>query len=215
MNRFKRPSPSMMVSLLALFIALAGTATAATVLIKSSSQIKDGVITRADLARDLINSSRIEDGAVKLSDINEATRGALDAAGTQAFEAFRAGGPEDVAAGKTATVATLKDLPAGAYAIFGKTNLTAPNNDSGVIGQGNSVGGHCLLDASGDSDESFVLLGTPGALAPGEVSTQLTRTYASSGTVKLTCDVSEQWRASNTSIIALRLSSAPRQTVDG
>ena len=46
----RRPSPALVVSVLALFVALGGTATAAGVLIKSSKQIKAGAIDASDLS---------------------------------------------------------------------------------------------------------------------------------------------------------------------
>ena len=216
MHRFKRPSPSMAVALLALTVALGGTATAATVLVRSSSQIKDGAVKRADIAPSAINSGRVQDGSLKLNDLSDSAQGVVGSAGLQGLEAVRAGGPENVGPGQTATVATLRNIPQGAYAIFAKTVLTAPGNEGGILSTGGSVGGHCVLDADGDTDESFALLGSPGALAPAELSLQITRTFAEPSDVKLVCDVTQEtWRGSNTSIIALPLGSAPRQNVDG
>lgn len=206
----------MMVSLVALFVALGGTATAAKVLITSSSQIKNGTIQRADLAKSAVNSARVKDGSLSVTDLNTSAQDAIEAASTKALEAFRGSGPEGVPADQSSTVATLKNIPEGAYAIFAKTVLTAPENTAGLIGQGQSIGGHCVLEAGGDTDQSYVLLGSPGSNAPGTVSMQLTRTFAGTGSAKITCDVTnENWRASNTSIIALRLGVAPRQDVDG
>jgi hypothetical protein len=47
----RRPSPATAIALVALFFALAGTATAARVLITSSAQIKNGTIQVVDLTR--------------------------------------------------------------------------------------------------------------------------------------------------------------------
>ena len=63
-----RPSPAMIVALLALFVALSGTAVAAKSLITKSSQIKNGVIESSDL----------RDGrGVNVRDITPAARRAL------------------------------------------------------------------------------------------------------------------------------------------
>lgn len=48
MRRF-RPSPAMLVALLALLVALGGSAFAASYVITRSSQIKDGAVTGADV----------------------------------------------------------------------------------------------------------------------------------------------------------------------
>src|SRR4051794_16244394 len=50
MRRFRRPSPAFVVSVIAVVVAMTGTATAAGVLIKSSKQIKAGVIDTSDLS---------------------------------------------------------------------------------------------------------------------------------------------------------------------
>ena len=201
-----RPSPSLAVSIVALFVALGGTATAAGVLIKSSSQIKKGVV----------NSGDVKDASLDLADLNATTRGAVSGAGTQSLEAYRIEGPKDAAAGQPVRVATLTDIPPGAYAIFAKTVLTPVSTQSGLFKEGDSMSGHCVLDADGDVDHARTLLGSPGSNSPGNLSLQITRTFGSPGTAALICDVGiATWSATNTSIIALRLGKAPRQAVDG
>jgi hypothetical protein len=216
----------MTVALIALFAALGGTATAASVLIRSSKQIKNGVVTgadlknksvgRADLKDQAVDSAKIKNGAVTLDDLQSSARSAIQNAATSALEAFRHEGPNDVAAGQQARVATLSNIPPGVYAIIAKTVLTAKVAKSGLLGQGQTVSGHCVLEVGGDQDESRSLLGGPGANAPGEVNMQITRTYGTTGEASLTCDVQDaSWNASNTSIIAIRMGSAPRQEVSG
>src|SRR4051812_8827333 len=59
-----RPSPAMVVALLALFIALAGTSYAAIKLPANSvgtRQIKNGAIHRVDLAANAVDSARVAD----------------------------------------------------------------------------------------------------------------------------------------------------------
>ena len=215
LNRFKRrPSPSMVVALLALFVAMGGTAVAARVLITSSKQIRAGSVSRSDLRRSAVDSSKVANGSLSLNDLDDNVKGSLQTTGTQALEAFRLSGPNDVPPGRVEKVATLAGLTPGAYAIFAKTVLTPDNPDGGVLEPGSSVGGHCVLNAEGDSDESRVLLGSPGAASPGFLSMQITRTFAGTGTASISCDTSRAaWTATNTSIIALRVDSSPRQSV--
>lgn len=204
----------MVVALLALFVALGGTATAARVLIKSSSQIKAGVVKRSDIAPNAIDSSRVNNGSLTLDDLDAASKGSIQAAGTQALEAFRNNGPENVPANTVAKVATLANIPPGSYAIFAKSVLTS-TSQSGILSAGQSLGGHCILNASGDTDESRVLLGSPGAASPGTLTMQITRTFDRTAEAFLECDVTGgAWRASNTSIIALRVGVSPRQSVE-
>ncbi len=200
----RRPTSSMAVALLALFIALGGTATAASVLITSSKQVRNGTITGADL----------KDGTVGVGELTGAARAAM--AGTAAVEATRAVGPVGVAKGASERVATLQVVEAGRYAIFAKTVLTGTQNDSKLFNTGDSIGGHCTLDAAGDTDQSRALLGAPGANSPGQLNMQITRTLQAGDRVTLTCDVVDAvWRASNTSVMALKLTDVQRQSVDG
>jgi hypothetical protein len=66
----------MIVAVVALIVASASTAVAATV-ITSSRDIKDGVILSRDIHRNTINGDRIEDGSLGAVDFGAATRDAL------------------------------------------------------------------------------------------------------------------------------------------
>jgi hypothetical protein len=72
----RRPSPAMIVALVALVVASASTAVAATV-ITSSRDIKDGVILSRDIHRNTINGDRIQDGSLGVVDFGVDTRAAL------------------------------------------------------------------------------------------------------------------------------------------
>ena len=65
--RMRAGLPAFMVACIALFAALGGGAYAATQIITSSSQIKDGVITGAD----------IKNGGITSTDLSTSTRDAL------------------------------------------------------------------------------------------------------------------------------------------
>jgi hypothetical protein len=205
----------MTVALLALFVALGGTAAAAKILITSSSQIRNGVISRADLGKNIVDSKKVANGSLSPDDFDADARSALAQVGTQALEVTRGGGPEDVPDGEERVVATMSNIPPGAYAIFAKTVLTGTTTH-GILGQGESVGGVCTLDADGDLDVGSTLIGAVGGNAPGAVNMQITRTFPGAGTAKVSCKVTKaDWRASNTSIIALRVSAPTKQAVDG
>ena len=210
------PSPSMAVALIALFVALGGTATAASVLIRSSKQIKNGIVTGSDLKDGTVTRKDIKAGTVGLDQLQPSAKTAIENAGTQALEAFRIDGPQNVAAGAQSKVATLGSIPAGVYAVFAKTVLTPKQAKSGLLQQGATMSGHCTLDVQGDQDQSRALLGGPGSSSPGQVDLQITRTFSGTGEAVLTCDVEDaSWSATNTSIIAVRVGAAPRQAVDG
>ncbi len=211
----RRPSPAMVIALIALFVALGGTAVAARVMIKSTKQLKAGVVHRSDIHKSAVNSSKVANGSLSLDDLDSAAKGSIQNAGTQALEAFRLDGPQLVKANTAAKVATLSNIPPGSYALFAKSVLAGDSKSQGLLLPGRSIGGHCTLDAGGDGDQSRALLGGPGANSPGVVYMQVTRTYAQTGEASLTCDVTgADWSASNTSIIALRVGVAPRQIVE-
>src|SRR3954452_2863338 len=111
MKVIRRPSPALVVSIVALVMSCGGTAAAAAhFLITNSKQIKDGAVTGAD----------VRDGSIRARDLAAGAIPRATADGGTATEAFRKTGPE-LSKGGEATVATL-DLPAGAYAIFSKVN---------------------------------------------------------------------------------------------
>src|SRR5688572_21441063 len=119
MFKLRRPSPALIVSIIAMVVATAGTATAAGVLIKSSSQIKKGVVNGGDVAdgslsaRDFKKSSVdndvIKNGSITTDDLDPATRQAITGASLSAFEAFRKSGPDDQAKDKLVRVLTLNN----------------------------------------------------------------------------------------------------------
>lgn len=226
-NRFRgRPSPATVIALTALVLSMAGTATAAKVLITSSAQIKKGVVTGGDLkdgtvaARDIkpsaVTGDKIRNGSIGLAELESSARSALLASETQALEAFRKNGPEGQPANKLVRIATLGNIPPGVYALFAKTIITSEPPNSGFFDQGETVSAHCVLDAGGDKDEARALLGTPGALSPAVLNMQITRSFGSAGTATLECDNNAaSFRASDTSIIAIRVGKAPRSPVEG
>jgi hypothetical protein len=224
--RGRRPSPALIVSIVALVMSTAGTATAAKLLITSSSQIKNGAVTAADVKDGTLSAKDIKNGAITgtqvkgssigLDKLESSARQAINDSGTSASEAFRLDGPSGQEAAKLSRVATLNNLQPGVYAIFAKTIITSEPPNSGLLGQGETVSAHCILNAGGDTDEARALLGTPGALSPGVLNMQITRSFGGTGSAHLECQAAPaKWKASNTSIIAVRVGRAPRNPVEG
>jgi hypothetical protein len=224
--RNRTPSPATVISLIALVLSMAGTAAAAKVLITSSSQIKDGAVTgkdvkdatltAPDVKANAIDGTKVKNGSLGLEDLEGPARAALQASETQALEAFRKDGPSGQEKAKTARVATLANIPPGTYAIFAKTIITPDAPDSGFFGQGATVNGHCVLDAGGDKDDARAFLGSPGGISPGNLNAQITRSFGSTGSASFDCDVNiSKWKASDTTIIAIRVGKAPRSPVEG
>lgn len=217
--KLHRPSPALVVSIVALVVASGGTAIATTkVLIHSSSQIRDGAIRGRDLRRGTITAKQIKRGSLtsKLFRDGSITGSSTDAPGaastSRALELHRQAGPE-LPDGGTAEVARL-DLPPGTYAIFAKVNL-APKTDqtllSGLTDTQHTKPASCRIDVGGAGDYAEGALVEPQSASVLNLSLQLTRTLGAATPAVLTCGATGvDWRAADTSIIAVEVGSGAR-----
>ena len=222
----RKPSPALVISILALVMATSGTAIAAKTLITSSSQIKassvnsgdikDGTVAARDLRNNAVSSEKVRNGSLALDDLSSSARASLTDAETQALEAFRKSGPNGVEPNKETRVITMSNVPPGTYAIFGKAVLTPLETSGGLFDQGKTISGHCKLEVGGNRDDSRTIIATPGALAPGTIHTQITHSLGSVGTITMDCDANNSnWNATDSTIIAVRVGKAPRTEVSG
>lgn len=236
--RISRPSPSLVVSIIALVVACAGTATAASVvLIKNSAQVKAGALSGTDLAdktvknvklstnsvdaraiaKGAVSTSELKAGAVGTDQLAPGVKSALSAAGTSsnfvATEAVRADGPSSGAG--PADVASVKALGIGTYLITATTTLAPTATDAGLVPEllkGSKNGeGHCRLDAAGDLADGYAPIAAPYALFSNTINLQITRTLSAPADIKLTCESNIGWKAGDTSIVALKLAGSTRQ----
>jgi hypothetical protein len=67
MNR--RPSPALIVSIVALIVAMSGTAVAQGILIRNSNQIADGIVTAPKLAANAVNSNTVAADSLTRNDL--------------------------------------------------------------------------------------------------------------------------------------------------
>jgi hypothetical protein len=74
-----RPSPAIVISCLALFLALTGSAFAVSGSVRSA-QIVNGTIRTADLGKDSVRSAKIANGSVNATDLAEASVGSREIA---------------------------------------------------------------------------------------------------------------------------------------
>ena len=68
----RRPSPALIVALVALIVALSGTGYAATQLSRNSvtsAAIKSGAVKRSDIGRNAVNSDKVADRSLRASDL--------------------------------------------------------------------------------------------------------------------------------------------------
>lgn len=214
--KISRPSPALVVSIIALVVACAGTATAAGVLIKNSSQIKAGAVNGSDIKDSAITSSKIKNGTIGTTDLSSGVKSALSSQGFTATEAIRKVGPVKVGAGQH-DIATLSQLPPGTYAIFAKTTITAELGNLGLgelLRQTKTVNAQCVLSAGGDQDNANQTVASPYSQAPNTANMQLTRSIDKPTDIKVTCTINDYpWNASDTSIIALKLAGSSRTDV--
>jgi hypothetical protein len=124
--RAKRPSPSLVISLLALFVALGGSAYAASKV--GTKDIKNKAITAAKIKKNAITTAKIKNEAVTGAKIKEASLGAVpnatssvnstnavNADNAKNFSRFFASGLKKASIGQTVPLLTV-----GPFTITGK-----------------------------------------------------------------------------------------------
>ena len=206
-----KPSPALVVSIVALVVAMSGTAVAAKLLITSSSQIKNGTIRGVDIKKGTITKSRLSKGTLATLTGSSTVGSPSD---TQALESHRQTGP-DVPDGGSQQVATLALQP-GVYAVFAKTTITPFVTDAGLLDtlfkDNKTRAAECNLDVSGTGDFATAPIIGPGSTNPATLNMQATRTLDGPGAATLTCKAAPDahWQAANTSIIALKVGSSTR-----
>jgi len=217
--KLRPPSPALVISFIALGVALAGTAYAATAI--TSKEIRNGTIQNVDIKKGTIQSSRLSPGLQKIvtkKNSASGTTGSSVAGGRVAYEALRKSGPENQPANQIITVATL-GVPAGAYVVTANTVMTAflgtTNPLEALLGTNGSQSGACTLDAAGVTASALQTIAVNDRQTPATLGMQLTRTVGAPSDFKLQCSAALPWRLSETSIIATRVDSLTLTEVTG
>jgi hypothetical protein len=134
---------------------------------------------------------------------------------SNAFEAFRDSGPANItstSSGSPTVVATLKNLPAGSYAIWAKTVVDTTQNSDILV--------TCRLSAGGDFDDSSSWMGT---LVTGDVfresfPMEVVHVFSGTGSAQVGCFRSSStgtYSVLFTKIIAVKVGSATITPVSG
>jgi hypothetical protein len=144
------PSPAMVVALIALFVALGGSAYA---LVITGKQIKNGSITGKDVKRNSLTGRQIRESRLgpvpRAAVANGLSPSGLAKATATGYAALREHSP-GFQSGST-TILTL-NLPAGGnYLVFAKTNVV---NEGGL-----ETGVTCALDVGADHDDASARVG--------------------------------------------------------
>jgi hypothetical protein len=215
--KIRTPSPALVISIIALCVALGGSAYAATVI--TSKQIRNGTIQNVDIKSGTIQSSKLSKGLQNVLSKNSGASNTASSVGAgQAFEAIRKAGPENVPANTIVTVATLT-VPAGAYVVTSNAVMTAftgtTNPLEALFGSNGSLTGSCTLDAGGVTQQSLQTIVVNDRQTPATLGMQLTRTVGAPMDVKLNCSATIPWRMSETSVIATRVGGITLTEVTG
>ncbi len=209
--KLRRPSPALVISIVALVAACAGTAVAATVI--TTTQIRNGTIQNVDIKNNTIQSGKLSKG------VQTILKRKPPPAQTPriAYEQVRKAGPENQPAHQLLTVATLK-VPAGAYVVTANTIMTAFTGETNpleaLLNTNASVGGTCILDVGGVTAAALQTIAINDRQTPATLGMQMTRTVGAETEIVLKCAGGLPWRASESSIIATRVDSIT-QTVAG
>jgi hypothetical protein len=199
--KLRRPSPALVISCIALSVACAGTAYGA-VIIKESSQIKDGAVRGADIRNGTIMAADIKNGTITQ---NKLKTPAPAGGPTTTYHAVRKLGPVGQPANQLIRAATLS-VPAGAYKVTASTIITTNLGPQGLLDPLPGVGGRCRLDAAGDATESLQNVVVERRTTPATLYMQTTRTLGSPGVIFLDCTAGSPFTLTETSIIASRVS---------
>lgn len=208
--KLRRPSPALVISIVALVAACAGTAVAATVI--TTAQIKNGTIQNVDIKDNTIQSKKLSKGIQNIL----AKKPAAAVPAKIAYEQVRKAGPENQPANVLSRVTSIT-VPAGAYVVTANTIMTAFTGKSDIIelllGTNGSVGGTCILDFGGVSATSLQTIAINDRQTPATLGMQLTRTVSAPTEIVLKCAGAIPWRSSESSIIATKVDSIT-QTVE-
>ena len=200
-----RPSPALVISIVALVAACAGTAVAATVI--TTKQIKNGTIQNIDIKDTTIQSKKLSKGIQTVLN-RKAPAAPAPPPPKIAYEHVRKSGPENQPANQLVRVTSMT-VPPGAYVATANTIMTAFTGKTdpleALLGTNASQGGVCVLDAAGVTATSLQNIVINDRQAPATLGMQLTRTLGAASDVVLKCTANIAWRASESSIIATKV----------
>jgi hypothetical protein len=189
------------ISIVALFVALGGTSYAVTKV--GSKNIKKNAVRTKHIKRSQVTSGDIRNRTIGSQDLAPGLIGGTLQA--TAGQARRDAGPAGIPASQNyTTVATLSGLQPGAYVLLAKANQSANIRTEG----------RCRVSAEGDYDDSS--RGLRENSTPEAHALQLVHSFAGAGTVTLSCRSAHgEWGASDSKIVAIRVSSATSNIVGG
>ena len=175
MSRFeKRPSPALVISVIALCVAIGGGAALGAQKVRTADIAKQAV-TNNKIAKKTIKKSRVANETLTGKQIDEDTLGTVpnaEVAGT-GRSTFKDGATQ-IPAGTTGTVLSL-NVPAGSYLFIAK----------GVLAKAGITQITCTTTADTDTDTSLAHI---DAAANNTVVNTVVHTFGSAGTATFACN---------------------------
>lgn len=208
-----RVSPAVVISAIAMFFALGGSAVAAKLI--TGKQIKNGSVAGVDIKNGSLTGGDIKNGSVKQADI---APGVLTSGPSGATGATGATGPtgpsnayhgfHDASVSLTTPLTTVVSLPvpAGIYVISGKSVANNVDASLALI--------DCRLTAEGDFDQARVELAPTAEDDLKEVSFNVTHEFAADGVIDLSCnDFGSNVTLEDIKITAIKVGALTKSTI--
>ncbi len=201
-QRFRLPSPAMVVACLALLVATAGAGTAATIIV-TSKNVQNGTLTGLDVKNRSLGALELTPGAITTLRGRRGPAGPAGPVGpvgpSDAFLAIRTAiSPPPLPAAATTTVVT-RTLGVGKYAVFARVGL------DDVSGSPRNV--TCRLESGAVTDQ--VQVGVPGVATGGSTDCTmiLVIDLTAPGTVilRITTPANSSVRAREAKVLAVRV----------
>ena len=170
----KRPSPALVISVIALCFAIGGGAALGAQKV-NTNKIANQAVTNKKIAKKTIKKSRVADNTLTGQQIDEDTLGTVpraNVAGT-GRSTFKDGATQ-IGAGTTGTVLSL-NVPAGSYLFIAK----------GVLAKAGVTQITCTTTAATDTDTSLAHI---DAAANNTIVNTVVHTFGSAGTVTFACN---------------------------
>lgn len=220
--KLRRPSPALVVSIIALVVASAGTATAATLI--GSKQVRNNSLTTSDIKNKSLRGVDMRSGTITPTQLSKGTlqridkkTGTVTTSTATGFEAIRKNGPSAQPANVGGNAARLSLQP-GAYVITAKTVLAGfleGNSLQNLLSSTESAAGACKLDVGGDADVAVGNVIAGNRPATTTLAMQLTRTLGGVTDAVVTCSSSVPVNVTNTTIIATKVATVARTESTG
>lgn len=207
MHRVKRyrPSAAMVVALIALFAATAGTATAAKLI--TGKMIKNSSITSADVKNSSLLSADFKPGQIPAG--AQGPQGGQGPQGDRGPEGER--GPSDAFSRQRNFVADANasliqlDVPAGKYVVMAKGSFD-------YDGPASISEGSCNLVAGSSSDQQMISAEANLADDDRPVAWNVAHEFAAAGSIVLNCAFPGGWEARNLKLTAIQVGNLTKST---